>query len=221
MHKIERMLELTEREIPWALARFNDGEMKAMHKAEGFVARGDQPCTADLAALLRWALAQRAHNLFTGVPCGTCWPEWRFKADQTVGKLETDFKTLAVVQTNRNLIRFKTTMGKLLAKRRVVWISGEDQDVTKLPFLPKRGVSVPTKDAYTESRDYLFREATFHPGEVVCLSCGPLATVAAVKLFLANPETTFIDVGSVWDPETRGVSHACHDGTLKKCGECN
>lgn len=227
MHKLKILLQLTTSRIPWALARFNDGEMRAMHSIEGAVARGDQPCGTELRASLKWAIAQRRDNLFIGVPCSRCFPVHSFRAEQATRNMGSQ-RTLAVVQTNRNLNAFKDGMTEILGEQQkkinygrvVSWVSGDDQDVSKLPFDVAFHLKIHTKDAYGLDRDTLMNWR-FSPGSIVFLSCGPLATVAAVQLFLMQPTVTFIDVGSVWDPETRGVSHRCHTGKLPACKECN
>lgn len=221
MQAINDMLRMTKNNRPWALARFNDGEMMAILSAEGAVARGDQPCTPALQRGLRWAICQNAANLYIGVPCGVCYSKLRATAIDMLdpGTAVGGQLTHAVVQTNRNLIQFKCDMPKALKKRRVVWVSGGDQDVTKLPFDVAYHVKVSRINAFTD-RVALFNH-DFDSDDVVFLSCGPLATVAAVRLFIDHPYATFIDIGSTWDPETRGVSHSCHAGTLKACRECN
>jgi len=199
--------------------------MRAMFHPHGTVARGDQPCTHDMSLSLKWAIGQRRENLFIGTPCTICWPGHSFRAAQLTRDLYGDFRTKAVVQTNRNLTRFREEMASILndqaANRHVYWVSGDDQDVSKLPFNISDHVKLPTKDAYTVARDKLKAIGWWGMGDVVFLSCGPLATIAAVYLFLKYDKTTFIDVGSVWDPETRNVSHSCHSFQLKACAECN
>ena len=220
MRKLERLLELTRSRTPWALARFNDGEMRAIQKAEGSVARGDQPCTKDLQTSLQWAIGQRRHRLYMGLPCGICFPGLRFIADRHTATLDGNLITHAVVQTNRNLETFRDEMPRAMKSQRIWWVAGSDQKTGDLPFKVNVRIDVSPEDAYTKNRDGLW-SVDFEPDSIVFLSCGPLATVAAVHLFVVHPKTTFIDVGSVWDPETRGVSHKCHEGTLKPCRECN
>ena len=219
MNSVHAMIASTRRGEPWALARFNDGEMGALTRTLKVVARGDQPVTHALSKDLRWCLQQRAYNLWLGLPCGTCYPSYRVDADELAcGHVD---QTLAVVQTNRNLSLFKEQMADALQRERVVhWIGGDDQDITNLPFPVHHCTSVPLHDAYTKAKD-LVMTMPFSPGDIVFLSCGPLATVLAVRLFLRSPYATFIDIGSTWDPETRDVSHTCHTGKLKPCKECN
>lgn len=192
-----------------------------MYHPHGTVARGDQPCTNDLSLSLKWAIGQRRENLFIGTPCTVCFPGHSFRSELLTKDLH-EYRTHAVVQTNRNLKAFQDGMTDALNDRKacVHWVAGEDQDCNKLPFEVTLQTRLPLNDAYSKSRDEI-KALSFSPGEVVFLSCGPLATIAAVYLFLQHPETTFIDIGSVWDPETRGVSHRCHKGTLPACSECN
>ena len=220
MRRLDDMLERTRSRTPWALARFNDGEMRAMQKPTGAVARGDQPCSYDLMSSLEWAIAQRCENLFLGLPCSKCYPKLRTASLTRTISLAPHLKTAATVQTNRNLKKFKEEMPRAMRSQRIWWVAGSDQKTGDLPFKVNVRIDVSPEDAYTKNRDGLW-SVDFEPNSIVFLSCGPLATVAAVHLFVVHPKTTFIDVGSVWDPETRGVSHKCHEGTLKPCRECN
>ena len=224
MHKLGLLLQLTSSKIPWALARFNDGEIRAMTNTAGKVARGDQKLSADLMSSMRWAIAQRQENLFMGLPCSKCYPAMRIVALTKTVDLPPSVTTAATVLTNRNLKAFKEGMAKILndQKRPVHWFAGEDQDVSKLPFHVETRINLPLQDAYGKSHDLLSDQSYYKGGgDVTFLSCGPLATIIAVDLFKRFPFATFIDVGSVWDPETRGVRHRCHTGRLPACAECN
>ena len=100
LHSLDEMLRATRRSEPWALARFNDGEIAAMQRLGPAVARGDQPCTRALSRDLKWCIQQRAFDLWLGRPCSLCWPKHRAVADELmVGHTHL---TSAVVQTNRN-----------------------------------------------------------------------------------------------------------------------
>lgn len=222
MQKINDLFKLAEEGVPFALARFNDGEMKGVRSAGITVARGDQPVDASLHTALVNAIDHRQENYWIGVPCRRCFPQLRELADQRVPK-DYPYRTLAVVQTNRNLKQWKDEFHEKIKGRDVVWISGDDQGLSKVDRLFRiiRHIKLPTKDAWRQYENLMLDVDPFQPGEVVMMSCGPLATVLAHKFFERQPWVTFIDIGSVYDPETRGVRHRCHTGKLPSCRECN
>ena len=68
----------------------------------------------------------------------------------------------------------------------------------------------------------------FDEGDVVAFSCGPLSRILIKEWFEKRPDVTFVGVGSVFDPFTRNVWHACHRGwtsrgrcETRECSVCN
>jgi len=55
----------------------------------------------------------------------------------------------------------------------------------------------------------------------VILSLGPLERILAKEWFELKDDVTYLGLGSMFDPWTRGVSHSYHKGTLKTCKICN
>lgn len=227
MRKGAHLLNLTRDRIPWALARFNDGEIKAMAVANvgEKTARDDQEIDHMLVDRLNWAIRQRQENLWVGLPCSVCWPRERTIAEASIGK-EYLYRTLAVVQTNRNWQEWIYRFAEVIKGREVTWVSGEDQNL--LALNKKTGIVIkdqwrlPITDVwqkeYSELRE---RSGEFSQDEVVVLSCGPMATVLAVEWFQKRPDCTFVDMGSTFDPFTRDVWHRCHTQNLPRCLGCN
>ena len=220
MLAIDQLMVMVAKREPFALSRFNDGEMRAIAQPGCVVARGDQVVNTSLSNSLCMALQVVEHNFWRGLPCSACFPEWRLLADKLVGA-EPKYGTLAVVQTNRNLQRWKTEFPAAAKGRRVAWVSGSDQNITGLPLDIRRKIDLPTKNCWAVHSEMVDRCDEFDEGSLVMLSCGPMATVLACEWFLSRPDCTFIDIGSTYDPETRGVSHRCHTGKLPPCKECN
>jgi hypothetical protein len=109
MEKIADLLRLTREGTPWALARFNDGEAKAMEHPGCVVARGCQKGSPLLQESLLKAFEHRQANYWIGLPCHKCWPAWHRKLVAQMPSREVyPHQTLAVVATNRNLHRWKT-----------------------------------------------------------------------------------------------------------------
>jgi hypothetical protein len=227
MGRVNNLFDLTKNNTPWALARFNDGEIKAMLAANigEKTARDDQKIDQYLVDRLNWAIRQRQENLWLGLPCSVCWPRERAIAEESI---EENYprRALAVVQTNRNWNRWVTEFSKVAQARDIVWIAGEDQNLAGL----QNGTGIKVRDqwrlplANVWQKEYKalrkrFRE--FVKGDIVMLSCGPMATVLAVEWFQHRPDCTFIDIGSTFDPFTRDIWHDCHTGKLRRCIGCN
>ncbi len=222
MDKIVNIYQLLKLGEPFALARFNDGEMNGIIQPKNTytAARGDQFVDENLKKKLKQALLYEEKNYWKGIPCPLCFPDLHGHADSIIGDYK--HKTYAVVQTNRNLSSFITSLGGLIKGRRVIWVSGKDQQVKNLHMV---GIDVyghiklNTQNAW-DDYDRL-KHLTFTGDDVVLLSCGPLAEVLVYEWFKENPGSTFIDVGSAFDPLTRNVWHRTHKGELPKCRECN
>lgn len=222
MDVINDLFDKLENKEPFALTRFNDGEMNGIIKPSNTytAARGDQFINKDLKDKLKEAFLFSEPNYYKGIPCSKCFPDLNREASNLIG--DYPYKTYAVVQTNRNLQFVVNTLGLLLEDRRVIWVGGEDQDINKLFFVgikPIGKLKVKTTNAW-ENFDEL-KDIKFRANDVIFLSCGPLAEVLIYEWFKNNPWTTFFDIGSVFDPLTRNVWHRCHLGTLPKCEKCN
>jgi hypothetical protein len=222
MDKINDLFQLLKLNKPFALTRFNDGEMRGIISPKNTytAARGDQFINEELQGKLREALFHKQQNYWKGIPCQRCFPDLYDYAESLIGNYE--YKTYAVIQTNRNLQTVVSEIGKLVKGHRIIWVSGEDQEINHLNYvgIDVNGfIPVPTQDAW---RMYgKIKNLKFKQGDIVFLSCGPLAEVLIYEWFKNNPNVTFIDIGSVFDPLTRNVWHRCHTGDLPKCEECN
>jgi len=222
MEKVYEILDKLKRQEPVALARFNDGEMSAIMNPAGTVtvARGDQFVGLDLRHRLLAALTHEQENYYKGIPCKNCYPKFHQQAKQLVGDYK--YLTYAVVNTNRNWQYFRDNLGDAIGDRRVIWVSGQDQNVNALKNFGievDKHIKLPTKNAFSRYEE--IRDMRFIKGDVVLLSCGPIGRVLVWNWFMENPQTNFLEIGSTFDPYTRDVWHRCHLGTLPKCEECN
>jgi hypothetical protein len=220
MNRLDEILKYLSDNRPFALSRFNDGEMMGVEGSGVTVARGRQYVGETLHRALGKLLGSDIPMHFLGLPCAKCFPTWHDIAKRIAPHAHVRV-THATVLTNRNLVPWKAAAPRLFLHRSVAWIAGEDQNEMALPFSVATRIKVPSKNAWTSCAQ-IAKECLDVPyGSVCLLSCGPTATVLAGLLFIARPDSTWIDVGSVWDPETRGVSYPSHDGTLERCTECN
>lgn len=226
MHHIDTLLRLTRERIPWALARFNDGEMSAIVNRKGEISRGAQIVTSKLADALESALKYRRRNYWIGLPCGKCFRKHRQEAAKRCNPKWYPQTTHAVVLTNRNHKRWQEEFPDALGDRTVQWVGSTDQCLIGLPFKASMFAALSPSNAYEYWVDHAGPPEDWmecvDKGAVVMTSCGPLGRVLAHRWFNARPDLTIIDVGSIYDPITLGRKTArIHKGTLPICGECH
>ncbi len=215
--------------IPFAYARFNDGEMMGIEKIGAVAARGDQPVNQSLHDALIESIKHKQENYYIGLPCYICFEVHSKLAENLVGEYE--FKASAVALTNRNWGKFMKELPDVIKNKRVRFVSGDDQDLTFLKNTLEFNIidhvkytRVDTWSAYDEIYSYINNVGD---GDVVFISLGPTARVLTRKWFEEKPSATFIDIGSVLDPFTRDVWHNCHKGwengfnLVNKCKNCN
>lgn len=230
INDMDWFLDNLKNKVPFAFARFNDGEMMAIDRIGSVVARGDQVVDRSLSEALREAIKYKQENYYVGIPCSMCYPRLNNLANELVGEYE--FLTSAVVTTNRNWKKFIDNFPKTIEDRNLIWIGGNDQDNESLKEIGLR-VKKMAKIPRTNSWSYFntinqMIPQYFEDGDVVGISLGPTARVLVRKWFEEYPNITFIDMGSNLDPFTRNVWHNCHKGwketgfnLTKPCPECN
>lgn len=228
---IQPFLEMLEAKTPFCLVRYNDGEMMGVEKHGVTVARGDQFVNPTLNASLRESLKYRAENYWIGLPCPECWPKHHALA-KTYVEDDYEHQTLAVVLTNDNWLIASEAIPKAVQNRCVVLVTGSDQDWTSISEAnwgePYRHYMVPTKNAWESRKEIEDEYARIPENAVVMMACGPMSRILSQRWYAKRPDLTVLDVGSTFDPMTRGVQHRCHkwtdDGTQNMsrwCSVCN
>ncbi len=215
--------------IPFAYARFNDGEMMGIERIGAVAARGDQPVDESLHKALNEAIKYKQDNYYVGVPCSECFPGHSNLANILVDDYE--YKTSAVALTNRNWAKFMKELPDAIKNRKVRFLSGDDQNLdflkSKLKFNIIDHITYTRVDTWSEYNNIYPYIDNVEDGDVVFISLGPTARVLARKWFEEKPNATFIDIGSVLDPFTRDVWHNCHKGwesgfnNTARCKNCN
>ena len=223
-------LENLKNKIPFAYVRFNDGEMMGIARVGSVVARGDQYVDQALSKALKDAILHRQENYYIGIPCSICFPAYSKLAKEMVE--DYNLTTSAVILTNKNWKRFADSLPKVMEGRRMLWVSGKDQDPEKLKDYGLdivKTIRLSNKNSwkhYDELKELV--PQFFEPGDVVGISLGPTARILCKYWFEKYPEVTFLDMGSLLDPITKNVWFSAHKGwdetgfnLLERCTECN
>lgn len=220
MYKLDHFLKLLKENKPFAYVSIADGEMGAISEGEGYTtSKKYQIITKELQGEIKKALLHRQENYYVGICCD----QWKVakKEKEMVG----DYKNLTYAWIFQMVNWHKTIreLTNLLGNRRVVWIGGQDQDVTKLPFNVEMSIGVPAKEAWSINDRMAVRY--FEPGDIVLVSAGCNAVAWIYNWFQEFKDTTFIDIGSTFDPFTRNVwrryqidpNHYCSGCKNKQC----
>ncbi len=223
MNKYDDLITLLDNGTPFSFNRFNDGEMMGIEKVGSVAARGDQVISVGLHNKLCCAILHTSENYWIGKPCSVCFPRLR-KLYDTYVKPDYEYQTHAVQFCNNgNWEKSIKDFNKILKKRKVVWISGNDQNLKKLEFHDNiySHITVPIQDSWQAYEKVKHSWKDFNPSDVVISSCGPLSRVLTYEWSTQRKDCTFLDLGSLFDPFTRNVWHKCHTGKLVYCPECN
>ena len=205
---VNHFLAMTAAGTPWAFARFDDGEMGLIMQKNPEASRGHQRASKGLRPALIAAMLANLKNYYVGLP-NPRYTEERKRARRMLPNRHPRLvESPSITHHWRKWVKeFPRDAGP------IVWIGNERADLSKLPMLPaSRVITVPNQNAWEfwQQSNPNFNPRSFYPGSIVFLSCGPLARVLAVRLFAARPDCTFIDIGTVYDPWTRGLKRKYH-----------
>lgn len=223
------IIENIENEVPFAFARFNDGEIIGIQRINTVVSRGSQIIDQSLQNALNKSIRHRQKNYYVGIPCEKCYPQYHKTANNIVGNYE--HKKRAVCNINRNYAKFINEFKSVLYNRNIIWIGGKDQNPNNieevLNFKIKKSYLFSQENSWNDKQNIKSSLSNIKNGDIVLFSLGPTGRILCQELFNKNPEATFIDVGSLLDPITRNVWHDYHKGwdngfnKTKKCKICN
>ena len=230
MKRVEILLDKLKNKENFSIARFNDGEIMAMMNSNAVVARGDQKSSKELSHHLINAILHKDKNYYIGVPCKNCFPGYYEYSSQFVD-MSAENVVPAVIFTNRNWQLTIKNMKRVLEERRVIWVSGENQnlDILKNDYGLNIVKHIKTRisNSYSQYNDIVKRVDEFENDDVIILSCGPLSRILSYEWWKTNPNCTYLDVGSLFDPFTKGLYHNCHKWTdmynnlTRNCDICN
>jgi hypothetical protein len=217
-------------EIPFCYVRFNDGEMMGISLDNAVVARGDQLVDPSLKSKLTEAITHRQENYYVGIPCSACYPSYNNVAKNLVGDYE-NVKS-AVALTNRNWKAFYDNFPASTKNKKILWIGGKDQNPENLKNYGlniEKTIRVPNKNSWQFYEKIKHTaQNLFDQVDIVCVSLGPTARILCYEWFKEYKTMTFLDMGSLLDPVTRGVQFGAHKGwaetgfnLVPPCGECN
>ncbi len=207
-----RLIEAVRNRRPFAFSRFGDGEwMIIRNLGLDFTQKGngefrfDPACPRDSAA--RAALIESFHDsapgYLVGIGCPCCWGRELLAPLRQVCHQPESRLTWANLWGNANYPRVRNELVPLFGQDREVYlVCHRTADPSSLPFRVQEVFPVGT-NAWTEDFALVSRivERAMTCREALFLFCaGPFSNILAQRGFAANPENTYLDLGSVLDP---------------------
>jgi len=204
MKKLKYFCKLLNTKTPFAIARFNDGEMGAILKNMTIISRGDQPINNELSKKLKKALTHKQHNYFVGLPHKQKYPKYYHIAKNMVG----DYKYLTssvIFHVDNWIPAIKQITKHAQSFNPITWVGNENHNLSNIPINITTHIKVNAQnawDSYIKVRDYEPKDK-----ELILISAGPLGRVLTKEWFQRNPRCFILEIGSIFDPWTRNVQH--------------
>lgn len=210
---LQRLTGWLKARRPFAFGRFGDGEWMIVRKQDldytqkgngEFRFSGDDP--RDLTA--RRALIDSFHyaapGYFVGIGCPCCWGRDNLLQLRRVCRQPEHRLTWANLWGNANYPAVRRQIIPLFRQyREVHLVCHRTADPTRLPFAITQSIAVGT-NAWTEDfelGDQIADLARSRQRGLLFLFCaGPLSNILAWRGHAANPNHTYLDLGSILDP---------------------
>jgi hypothetical protein len=209
------MIHMLEERTTFSFARFNDGEVGAITGEMSEISRGQQDVSPSVSRELRKALESAPSASLVGIPCPLCYPKLhRAALALTSESARVGPATALQNGTHRVSAHALTSVLREQPDRELHWVGSEAHRLEPLESRLGRPIThwkVPDEQAFEaaltlgeELIDGLSKEA------VVLLSCGPASRVLTIRIARSESGATALDVGSLFDPITREVTHGYH-----------
>ena len=224
------MFRLLEERTPFCFVRLNDGEMNAILKIDFPISRGDDISCVNMSKQLNNILIDECDdpNVFIGIPCKICYNDLYIHCMEvlTLHKSENFIANNVIdanILINNNYDNTLTKFMELLPDKNIIIIGNELADFSQLKKIninANRTYAVSSKNAFKNDYDML-KNIDVEDGSVVLTLCGPLGRVLCYELYKKFKNSTFIDLGSFFDPLTRQISFLYHTNNHKHCDNCS
>lgn len=196
------ILHLLYRNQQVSLSRMNDGEIGAVMGDLTKTSRGKQVVTPSLIQKINYAIDYRDKNYFIGIPCPVCFPKYfQFTRDRLKGYKN---QILSVSTSNNHYHWFKKELLRVLEGKKVAYIGCSECDIIWLEehftthnLFRNTDTDLQT-DEILEYCDQILSEI-----DVFLFAVGAISRYLVA--ILHQKGASAIDVGSLFDPETRGV----------------
>lgn len=210
----ENIKELLTTNTSFCFMKMNDGELNCIINKSG-LSRGAQDYNKHMDEVLSNALTYKDKNYFIGIPCNFC---YKNLYEFCLHKIDKPYSANLLI--NENFKKTYDLFNEILPKREVILVCGDDANIERLPFTPTICFRVPANNSWEEFHRLKDYYKLCNPGSVVLFLCGPLGRGLAYEWYRNNKSITCIELGSFYDPWTRGKAYQYHLGNHRKCPGC-
>lgn len=197
----------------FAFSRFGDGEMRVLRNEPYSATGGEFTFTPDdpnlfLCRELLWESFQHNDpNYFVGIRCPHCFRGKLSKFDdlRDFTGLPDSQLTFANMFVDGNYKLFKEYAKKVLPQKKIITVRSMRGKNVPFPFKTEKEFFVSNnawiKDLVLIKKIQNYIRLNNIEDHIFLLQAGPFANILAYKLWESNPENTYIDIGSTFDPE--------------------
>jgi len=140
-------------------------------------------------------------NYFVGLSCRCCVGEENFKWQVDFRGGDDEYLTWANLLINGNYQKFMTEMLPLFKDKRVVMICNEKMNITRLPFTVEKcfrvGQNCMVNNFNLSDEIIQWMKENNIKNHLFLFSASSLSEVLIHKLFVAEKENTYIDIGTM------------------------
>ena len=208
--------------IPFAFVHFNDGELGAAMKTTGRASNGKQHYSPELRTAVRKAMNTTSPNLYMGLPCPNEFRLHHANALWLAKNTEEARRTSATLFANGNYKTVLPLLPRLICDRQTFQGSRLHMFVSTTANMtsftaetglhPHTVVRTPPTDSVRAFSPMLLKAQLFDPGDVVLIETGVLGRLLVVEWVKMRPQTTFLELGSFFDPQLGFRKLAYHRG---------
>lgn len=212
--ELEKFARMLESDTPFALSRFNDGEMTIIFGEEFNSAKNrigntyipHQPDAEKQRKLLTEALTYKANGYIVGIVCPCCEGYEKFQKLKQLSNQSEDHLTWANVFVNSNFPKLKSRIEPIFKNKDIVFIGNALAKTTDLSFIIKKKFTV-GDNAWLQDYDKLLIEMSTYieqnniANNIFIFCAGVLSNLIIHKLHKQFPNNTYLDLGSVFDIE--------------------
>lgn len=224
---LKLILQEIRQENPICLIRIGDGEIKAIQRSINTTSRGKQDVSESLSKELSRIVSSDISGYWIGLPCPEHNSEFHKQAWDIVCQDGPHF-TFSDIWANDNWETVCSELPRSLKNRNVWIVCGDDQNWSRISTVsPERIINLPSANSWShiDTLPDVISELPWNT--VVLLSCGPTGRILASRWYHERTDSTFLDIGSCFDPWTRGIRHnyqkiSSHEkNKVPYCSICN
>lgn len=152
--------------------------------------------------LMKESLKYKSENYFVGISCKCCIGELDYNYYKKISNQNESNLTFATIFVNSNYKLFVDQFIPELKNKKIVLISHEKSDISKLPFKIEKHFKIGA-NAWINNFDMISEIAHYSKtvnNKVFLFAAGTFSNIAIYECHKNSKDNTYIDIGSTLDP---------------------